>query len=222
MGELAARTVCSTEDWSTVLIFEDYTYSKTDASFSLGQATAIAVGWTPIFAFVVLGLYCLIWGVNSLLAATSYFRHWEIFLHVILGSIGVHEGLHWIGYVGFGRISWKTVRFGFTVRAFAAYVHSDSPVSISAYRGLVAMPGVVLGLIPVCVGVAWGIGWITLYGFLMLISAIGDFAILWRIRRVSPDSLVIDHPSRAGCWVLGERTDADFHSLDAEAQGDGK
>jgi len=202
------------------LTSEDHIYLKRDESFSLGRATAIAVGLTPIFALVVLGLYCLMWGVRSLLAAASYFRHWEILLPVILASVAVHEGLHWIGYVGFGRVSWKTVRFGFTLRSFAAYIHSDSPVSISAYRVLVAMPGVVLGLIPVCVGIAWGIGWITLYGFLMLISAIGDFAILWRIRRVSSDSRVMDHPTRAGCWVLTERTD--IHSHNVEAPGDGK
>jgi hypothetical protein len=200
------------------LIPEDHRYSKTDVSFSLGQATVIAVGITPIMGVVVLGLYSLIWGIDSLLAATLYFRHLQILLPIIFISIVVHEGLHWMGYVGFAHLSWKKVRLGFNLRSLAAYVHSDSPISISAYRRLVALPGVILGVIPVFVEIAWEVGLMTLYGFLMLIGASGDLAILWKIRRVSPRSLVIDHPYRAGCWVLGERRDEDSQSSNAERQ----
>jgi len=200
------------------LISEDSRYSKADASFSLGQATVIAIAITPVIGVVVLGLYSLIWGMDSLLAARSHFWHWQILLPIIFISVLVHEGLHWMGYVGFARLPWKTVRLGFSLRSVAAYVHSDSPVSISAYRRLVALPGVVLGVIPVFVGVAWEIGSMTLYGFLMLIGATGDIAILWKVRRVSSESLVMDHPYRAGCWVLDERRDEDSQSSNAERQ----
>lgn len=187
-----------------------------DESFSLGRATAISVGITPVISIVVLGLYSLIWGVDSLLAATSHFRHLQILLPIIFISIVVHEGLHWMGYVGFAHLPWKTVRFGFNLRSLAAYAHSDSPVGISAYRSLVALPGVILGVIPVFVGIAWEIGVITLYGWLMLIGASGDITILWKVRRVPRGSLVMDHPCRAGCWVLGERNDEGSQPSDAE------
>lgn len=200
------------------MIAEDDRYSKTDVSFSMGQATAVAVGLTPIIAVVVLGAYYLIWGTDSLLAATSHFRHLEILIPILLVSIVVHEGLHWMGYVGFGHLSWKTLRFGFNVRSLAAYVHSNSPVSISAYRRLVVLPGIVLGVVPACIGIGGEVGWITLYGFLILIGASGDLAILWKIRRVSPDSLVVDHPSRAGCWVFAKTADGDFQSTGTQKQ----
>lgn len=192
-------------DWNIPLIHENQRYSKTDLSFSLGEATAIAVGSVPVIGAATLGLYCLIWGIDSLLAATSYFRQLQILLPIILISIAAHEGLHWTGYVGFARLSRKKVRIGFNLGSLAAYVHSDYPVSIAAYRGLVALPGVVLGVIPAVVGIGWEAGWITLYGFLMLIGASGDLAILWRIHRVARNSLVVDHPYRAGCWVLANR-----------------
>jgi hypothetical protein len=124
-----------------------------------------------------------------------------------------------MGYVGFAHLSWKTVRLGFNFRSLAAYVHSDSPVGISAYRRLVALPGIILGVIPIFIGIACEVGLITLYGFFMLIAASGDLAILWKIRRVSPDSLVIDHPYRAGCWVFVRRRDVDLESSNAERQG---
>ena len=205
-------------DRNILLPVVDNRYSKTDVSFSLSQATLIAAGITPVIGVVVFGLYSVMWGMDSLLAARSHFWAWQILLPIIAISVVVHEGLHCIGYVGFAHIPWKTVRFGFSVRSLAAYVHSDSPMSISAYRRLIALPGVILGVLPVFVGVAWEIGSMTLYGFLMLIGASGDLAILWKIRRVSPESLVIDHPFRAGCWVLCDRREEDHPSSDAERQ----
>ena len=183
-------------------IQEDNAYSKVDFSFSLGRATLIAVGLTLPIAIVVLGVHSLVWGPHSLLSGASSFGRLQILLPIVLVSIVAHEGLHWMGYVWFAHLPWKAVRFGFSVRSLAAYVHADSPVTVSAYRWLTVLPGIVFGVIPSCIGIAWQLGWMTLYGFLMLISAGGDFAILWKIRGLSPTALVMDHPSRAGCWVL--------------------
>lgn len=190
------------------MIPEEDLYAKIDESFSLGTATVIGIALTPIISVIVLGLYCLIWGGTSLLTATMYFRHLEIVLPIIFISIFIHEGLHWLGYVGFAHLPWKTVHLGFNLRYVAPYVHADSPVTASAYKRLVALPGVILGVIPALVGIAGESGLMTLYGLIMLLGAVGDLTILWKIRRVSADSLVIDHPTRAGCWVLTERVDS--------------
>jgi hypothetical protein len=194
------------------VIVEDDRFVRTDASFSLGRATAIGVALTPVAGLIVVGTYCLIWGFHSLLAAASLFRHLQLLLPVLVVSIFVHEGLHWFGYVAFGGLAWSSVHFGFSMRAVAAYVHADGPVTVSAYRRLVALPGFVLGIIPACVGIGFGMGSMTLYGFLMLVGAMGDLAILWSIRRVVPGAFVIDHPTRAGCWVLEERGDGGIES----------
>jgi hypothetical protein len=208
----------STKGLNTRLTPEDNSYSKTDASFSLSRASLIAIGLTPIICVVVLGLYCLIWGVASLWEATANFRDLKIILPILFISIAAHEGLHWLGYVGFAHLSWKEVRFGFNWRSLSAYAHSDAQIGIASYRRLVGLPGIILGLIPVIVGIACEAGSLTLYGFLMLIGASGDVAILWRIRHVPPNSLVIDHPDRAGCWVLAEGRAADVQSSNAEGQ----
>jgi len=191
-----------------LLMADNNSHSKIDASLSVGRVTAIAIGLTPIIAGVVLGLHCLVWGMHSLLATSSYFSRLQIILPAMAISVVAHEGLHWFGFVKFGHLSWRTVHFGLSVKSMTAYVHCDSPLSASAYGRLVALPGIVLGVVPVCIGIMTGAGWMTLYGFLMLIGASGDFAVLWRIRHVPPDSMVLDHAHRAGCWVLGNRTEA--------------
>ncbi len=47
----------------------------------------------------------------------------------------------------------------------------------------------------------WGLFW---FGLVFTWVASGDAMILWMIRGVSPDTVVEDHPERAGCWVVRE------------------
>jgi len=177
-------------------------YSRVDLSFSLWKATLIALGLTPLIAAVVLGPHMALWGAASLFSKSSLLGHAKVLLLAVIVSVVVHEGLHAAGYVMFGGLAWRGIRFGFSLRSMAAYVHSDVPVTASAYRKLTLLPAIVLGVIPACIGVGWGWGAMTIYGFLMLISASGDFAIIWSVRSLASDALVIDHPTRAGCWAL--------------------
>jgi hypothetical protein len=78
-------------------------------------------------------------------------------------------------------------------------------VAVASYRRIVALPAFVLGIIPVCAGTVSGVGWLTLYGFLMLVGAGGDFVIFWKLRNVPPNAYVLDNPERAGCWVFSDR-----------------
>jgi len=194
---------------------DDHQREGLDASFSLGQATVISAGMTPVMGLLVLGAYSLVWGVGSLWDSTLHFRQLHILIPTLAISIVVHELLHGLGYRVFAGLSWRSIRFGFRLRSLAAYVHADAPVRASAYRRLVALPAIVLGIVPVCAGIAWEGGMMTLYGFFMLISASGDIAVLWKIRHLSPQTLVMDHPSRAGCWVVAETGDIDPPSLPA-------
>ena len=64
-----------------------------------------------------------------------------------------------------------------------------------------ALPGLVLGVLPTAVSWLLGSGALVLFGSLMLITALGDLMILWLIRDVPAGRLVLDHPSEAGCLV---------------------
>ncbi len=179
----------------------------TDATLSVWTATAIGAGLVPAIALLVVGPYWLLWGTPALLRATSIFAHLEVLLPVLVVSVVIHEALHLAGYRMVGGIAWKEFCWGFKLWPLAAYVYARAPVTASTYRWCVALPGLVLGLVPAFAGIVGGLGWLMLYGFLMLISAGGDFAILWRIRGVPATTLVLDHPHRAGCTLLpGEPT----------------
>lgn len=141
--------------------------------------------------------YALIWGSDSLWAV---FDGWLLLVLVL--SVVVHEVLHAVGYTLVGRVSWREVRFG--TKWLMVYVHCRVPMTASAYRIAVVLPGVILGLVPGMMGLAWGNAWLTVYGTLMTISALGDLMILWLIRSVPGDVRVQDHPSAPGCQVLLE------------------
>ena len=76
------------------------------------------------------------------------------------------------------------------------------PMAAHAYRLGAAMPGLVLGVLPWLFGLATGNGPAFLFGLLFTIAALGDAMILWLLRGVAPEAQVIDHPSRAGCYVM--------------------
>jgi hypothetical protein len=126
---------------------------------------------------------------------------WRAFLFsgIYLTSVFVHEGLHAVAMVGLGRIPPRALRFGIDWSSGIAYVHACVPMTARAYRGVLALPAVVLGIVPVGAGWSGGSGWLTLYGFVMLASAVGDLAVLWRIRGLGPGVPVRDHPEQVGC-----------------------
>jgi hypothetical protein len=67
----------------------------------------------------------------------------------------------------------------------------------------IALPGLVLGVLPLVLGLSLGRWWLTAYAFLMLLAAAGDTLLLWIMRGVSGDAWMQDHPSKMGCLVLG-------------------
>ena len=70
-----------------------------------------------------------------------------------------------------------------------------------AYRIVLVTPGLVQGVLPALIGLAAGWGWVTVYGWLMLASALGDAAMLAHLRPFPPDTLVRDHPEQVGCQI---------------------
>jgi hypothetical protein len=123
-----------------------------------------------------------------------------IFIAVFVVSVIVHELLHALGWALAGRIGWNHMEFG--VHMLTPYAHTSVAMPVWAYRLGAALPGVVLGAIPGLIAVVVGSGWLALYGAIMLMSAVGDIMVLWLLRDVPRNAMVLDHPSEAGCQVI--------------------
>lgn len=188
--------------------------AKRDLSISMVQANVYGL----LFFFPVAllaAIYWLIWGDLSFglvdLAFSSDGDGASLtvdlaailgFVVVIVAGIVVHELLHALSWVYLGRKSWSAIKFGVVWKALAPYAHCKEAVEVRRYRWAVAMPGILLGLVPSLIGILTGVGPVMLFGLIFTLAAAGDALILWVIRSVEAGKLVEDHPSRAGCYVI--------------------
>ena len=127
----------------------------------------------------------------------------SILLFCLAFAVGVllHEGLHGLGHV-WGEASWDDVTFGIHWKALTPFAQCTTPTRARSYRIAIALPGLVLGVGPLAVGLWTGAWLATFYGFLMLVAAAGDILILWILRGVPARTWVQDHPEKVGCLLV--------------------
>lgn len=177
-----------------------------DVTISMGKANAVAFALIPL-AFVLFYLpYRWIWGADSLwVISARTLLDFLLFMAAFFVGVLVHEGLHALGFIWIGKAPRSTIRFGILWRGLAPYAHCSAAVTARAYRWSLALPGLVLGVLPAVLGIALGSWWLMVYGALMFIAAGGDAAVLLAIRSLPGETMVQDHPSKVGCTVVGER-----------------
>jgi hypothetical protein len=163
-----------------------------------------------ILTVVIIGLpvvlYGLIWRENALAVytgASSVVTVTLLALAVFFVSIVIHEAIHGIGY-RMGGVAWDEIKFGFQWKAMMPYAHCKAPMRAGAYKLAVALPGIILGLIPTIVGILIHGPWLTLYGAMMLAGAVGDMLILALLLPIQADVIVQDHPTKPGFQILSE------------------
>ena len=180
-----------------------------DASISLVHANLLAVALIPVLGALVLVPYALLWGIPGLETSgeeagfrfSSPVESTLTFISFLFGAIVVHELLHGVGFYLVGKIPRAKIGFGVKWLTFTPYCHCAEPMPASAYRWAVALPTLVLGVIPGLLGLLFGNFLLAFWAVIMLVSGSGDLAILWAIRSVPGAAIVRDHPSRAGCLV---------------------
>lgn len=175
-----------------------------DVTLSLDALYQMAWRWLGLSAAVTLVPHVLVWGLDlpgSGAEVVGVGAATVVFVAVYLASIPVHEGLHALAMWLAGGLGWSEIHFGARWREGIVYVHAARPMSLRAYRVVLLTPAVVQGVLPAAVGLALGAWWLTLYGFTLLASALGDVAIFGRLHGLRGDLLARDHPEAVGCQV---------------------
>ena len=167
------------------------------------------VNWVGLLLLPAVGVafglpFQWVWGQNLWLELIRLLQETSLLtmLAVLLASIVAHEGLHALGLVWLGGVEKTAVSFGFSWRTLAPFTHCRAPLPISTYRLTVALPGLLLGVVPGVAGLLLGQAILLLFGCWMVVAASGDVAVLWVTRHVPPSAMVRDHPTQAGCLVL--------------------
>ena len=160
---------------------------------------ALPVALLPLCA-TLLPFY-LLWGGRPLLTGGRTLVTWYVLLPGLLGGVVLHEVIHGLSWAIFARKPLRSIRFGVQWKTLTPYAHCAGAMEARAYRLGAVMPALLLGAFPAGIGLVLGNGAWVLYGTLFLVAAVGDFIVLWVLRRVPGDVLVEDHPARAGCYV---------------------
>jgi len=177
--------------------------------------------WSPLFALILMiplaGLYIAVWGAPSLQAVfpdvrgelyEDEIRFLILVILALIFGIGAHELIHAIAWtLVTGSPFASVVKFGIDWKALAPYALCKELVTVRAYRVGIAMPGIMLGVLPSLAAVAIGNFWVLVFGLLMVLGAGGDMMVLYKLRGVDAAKLVEDHPSRVGCFVIESAPD---------------
>lgn len=180
---------------TNILQSDDY---QQDLSVSTVTILLHAIWMTALFIVIPLIPFSLIWGRDPLLAT---FTNPNIILPA-LALVIVHELLHAISWKLAGNLSFRDFKFGIAWKTLSPYCHATQPMTARAYRIGAAVPGILLGILPIMIATLLGNGFIAVLGALLTAGAVGDVYVLWLIRRVPSTTYVIDHPKRAGCLIL--------------------
>jgi hypothetical protein len=180
--------------------------TRRDLSVSMGTASIYSLMIAVPLVLLLGALYAARWGVRSILDAFSIdlgnLIAILIALVVFVLGVVVHEYIHGLAWAFFGRKPLSSIKFGFQMKTLTPYAHSTEPMEVNAYRLGAVMPALVLGILPTLIAIINGNGWLLAFGLFFTAAAGGDLLILWLIRNVKAGTLVEDHPTQAGCYVI--------------------
>lgn len=172
--------------------------NRRDLSISMERANVIVLFTSLPVAIAQFVVFVMLHGMERVYPTWSP----TFLVLALLSGIVVHELVHATGWVLFGRKPFSSVKFGFQWKTLTPYAHLKEPVEVNAYRLGAFLPGFVLGILVYSLSLVLGDGNLFLFGLLHTSAAGGDWLVLWLLRKVKSGTLVEDHPTHAGCYVI--------------------
>jgi hypothetical protein len=172
--------------------------NKHDLSISMARANIVVMFISIPVVILQFAVFILLHGMKKLEPT------WDsliLFIVVLLGVI-IHELIHGISWMIFGRKPFSAIKFGFQWKTFTPYAHLKEPVEVNAYRLGGFLPGFILGILTYSLSLIIGDANLFWFSLFHTSAAGGDWLILWLIRNVTAGMQVEDHPTNAGCYVL--------------------
>lgn len=166
-------------------------------------AMMIATATIPLAMIFVIMPFQLRWGVFAPRLPEG--RGVAILLGLLvllLAGLLLHELVHLAGYRWFGRVPFGMIRLQFGGVALTPRIRSDVPIPVGAYRRILLLPVLILGVAPGVAAFVSG-SWVLLIGSVwMLVAVSGDYIGLWTMRGLPRTAMIRAHPERIGCQVF--------------------
>jgi hypothetical protein len=173
---------------------------KRDVSISMSEASLKAT--LLVVPLAVLQIVPFFWLHAMQSLAFPAQTDITVFGFLLIFGILAHELIHLFTWMFFAQKPLKAFKLGFQWKSLTPYAHCKEPMDIRAYRIGTFAPGFLLGILPWLVSLFTGDMLLMAFGFTYTTAAGGDFLILWLIRNIKPNTLVEDHPTNAGCYII--------------------
>lgn len=159
---------------------------------------AVAVGliWFELFLFA----WKIFW--NTSLPKDFIKQSYLYIILFIIVTVPIHELIHAIGFRFFGNIPWAKIKFGFVVKMLAPYAHPTVPINKAAYAWAGALPGLILGVLPLFVGLIIRSMLLSFLGMTAMGMAGGDVFTLWKLRAAPKKSYILENQEQDGFTII--------------------
>ena len=175
-------------------------YVRHDLTIGLVKANIIALLVTILLSVIGMGLYYLIHHRLDM----SGFNGLTFFI-VFFVLIVVHELIHGFTWSRFTPNHFKDISFGFMINSLTPYCTCRAPLKKGPYILGTAMPLIILGILPMIIGIIAGNMSFLLMGILQSASAMGDVMIIQKVlafKSSAIDIVYMDHPTEAGLVIF--------------------
>lgn len=139
--------------------------------------------------------------INGLGSTIVFF----VFIFSFLVYVVVHELLHGISFVLFGKVKIKELKFGVIWKSGMAYCISTVPVKIGAARISLMMPVYAVCIPLYILGILMDSFGISLLAILFLSGSIADFYYMWASRKASKDYYMFEEMPTVKGYEIGYR-----------------
>ncbi|NIP44631.1 MAG: hypothetical protein GWN00_38135, partial [Aliifodinibius sp.] len=113
------------------------------------KANLISIGLLVPSLVVPVGLFILLWDIDRLFTGLSnIFEHPLYLISGFLLLVILHELIHGLTWQFLTGADNQLIQYGFQWKTITPYAHIKKPIGIQPYRWGAAMPGIILGIIP--------------------------------------------------------------------------
>ena len=179
-------------------------YKKTDLTISIVKANLFV--FLLAIPVVAIGVLLFAWkNPLSLLTPTPQGSLLFVVLFIVL--IVAHELIHGLTWSLYAEHHFKDIEFGFMKEYLTPYCTCTTPLLKSHYIMGALMPCIVLGILPMAIGILLGSHLLFWIGIVMILAAGGDIMIVMKLLAYKSQSgakeiLIYDHPTQAGSVIF--------------------
>lgn len=175
-------------------------YTRKDLIISISKANIFAV-------FLLIPLFIIGYGMYYIVNREFDFSRYNLIVLLVLLIVltVIHELIHGTCWSIFTPHRFKDIEFGFMKSSLTPYCTCLVPLKKGQYIFGTVMPLILLGIIPMIVGIVIGNPNALFIGIIMADAAAGDIMVIDQILRYksnAKDIVYLDHPTEAGLIVF--------------------